>query len=120
MNKALAWAKRVWASLPHQAQAAAVAFATAALTTLGKELDSLLSGTQSFTWLMLRHDIAAAVIAGALATRAFYMWPSGSLARLLAPALPVSSSAATSPASSPATISSVSQPPATAEKSNPS
>ncbi len=67
--------KALWASLPHPVQAGITLFVSMALTTLSKELEQLLSGNEAFTWLALRHDIAAAVMAGAVAVRAFYMLP---------------------------------------------
>lgn len=76
-----AWAKTelqaraFWASLPHQVQAGVVVFATAALTTLSKELQALLFGTAHFTRSSLQHDLGAAITAGILAVRAFYMLP---------------------------------------------
>jgi hypothetical protein len=66
-----------WNRLPHQVQAGITIFATMAATTLAKELQGYLSGNQAFTWLTLRHDIAAAVTAGLLALKAFYMIPAG-------------------------------------------
>jgi len=75
MNKLLQQAKAFWASLPHQVQAGVVIFASAAGTTLGKEIQALLSGTPCFTWLCLYHDLAAAGAAGFIALRAFYMFP---------------------------------------------
>jgi hypothetical protein len=68
--------KAFWASLPHQVQAAVVAFATAAGTVLGEELQALASGQQSFTVATVKHDLLAALAAGLLALRAFYMFPS--------------------------------------------
>jgi len=68
--------KKYWNKLPHELQAAAVIFTTAAGTTLAKELQALIFSSGAFTWLSLKHDIAAALVAGALAARAFYMLPS--------------------------------------------
>jgi hypothetical protein len=76
LRKAYQLAKAFWASLPHQVQALAVLFGTAAGTTLGKELQALWFGTGSFTWITLRHDIGMAVTAGIIAVRCFYMLPS--------------------------------------------
>jgi hypothetical protein len=81
-----AQAKAMWASLPHEVQAGAIVFVTAASTTLGKELQALIFGTAHFTRSSLQHDIGAACVAGALAARAFYMLPN----RQAANALPVS------------------------------
>jgi hypothetical protein len=75
MNRFVQQAKLFWAGLPHQYQACVVVFATAAGTTLGRELQELLLGSESFTWLCLRHDLAAAAIAGAIALKTFYMFP---------------------------------------------
>jgi hypothetical protein len=77
MKKLIAQAKALWASLPHQVQAALVVFATVASTTLGKELQTLIfgGGAAAFSWLSLKHDIAAACVAGFIAARAFYMLP---------------------------------------------
>jgi hypothetical protein len=81
-----AWAglQELWASLPHPVQAGIVMFTTAAGTTLGKELQALWAGNEAFTWLALKHDIGAAVAAGFIALRAFYMLPNGTGKRLLA------------------------------------
>jgi hypothetical protein len=73
-----------WAGLPHPVQAIILAFITAAGTTLGKELQELLSGNEAFTWLALKHDIALAAFAGLAAVRTFYMLPNGAGKRLLA------------------------------------
>ena len=54
-------------------------FATAAGTTLGKELQALWFGTGSFTWITLRHDIGMAITAGVIAVRCFYMLPNRAL-----------------------------------------
>jgi hypothetical protein len=69
--------KALWNSLPHYVQAGITLFITMALTTLVKELEQLLSGNEAFTWLLLRHDLAAAVAAGVIAVRTFYMLPNG-------------------------------------------
>jgi hypothetical protein len=79
MNKLIARAKAFWASLPHEVQAGVVMFATAAGTTLGKELQALWFGTGSFTWITLRHDIGMAITAGVIAVRCFYMLPNRAL-----------------------------------------
>ena len=68
--------KTFWSSLPHQAQAAITVFASMALTTLVKELEQSFSGNDAFTTLALRHDIAAAAMAGLVALKAFDMLPS--------------------------------------------
>jgi len=75
MNKMIARAKALWASLPHQVQAGVVLFTTVAGTTLAKELQAYLFGTLSFSVSSLRHDFGAACVAGFLATKAFYMLP---------------------------------------------
>ena len=79
MSKLVAALKRFWSSLPHQVQAGIIVFASMSLTTLSKELDQLLSGNDAFTWLALRHDISAALVAGAVALKAFYMFPNRGL-----------------------------------------
>jgi hypothetical protein len=84
MSKLTAALKRFWSSLPHQVQALILLFLTTALTTLGKELQELFLGNEAFTWLMLRHDIVAAVVAGLVVVRAFYMLPNGSGKQLTA------------------------------------
>jgi hypothetical protein len=68
--------KALWASLPHQVQAGFILFGTVALTTLGKELQALIFGTESFSRSTLQHDVGFAVAAGFIAVRAFYMVPS--------------------------------------------
>lgn len=75
--KLFAKLQALWNRLPHKVQAAIVVGASAGLTTLSKELDQLLSGNDAFTWLALRHDVAAAVMAGVVALKAFYMIPAG-------------------------------------------
>ena len=77
--------RNYWNSLPHQVQAIILLFATAAGTTLGKELQELFLGNEAFTWLSLRHDIAVAVIAGFAAVRMFYMFPNRSAKQPPAP-----------------------------------
>jgi hypothetical protein len=76
MNKLVAKAKAFWASLPHQVQAVIVVFATAAGTTLAKELQALAFGTLSFSVSSLQHDVGMAFTAGFIAAKAFYMLPS--------------------------------------------
>jgi len=75
MSKAVAWVKAVWDSLPHKVQAGLVIFGTAVLTTLGKELEAVLTGQSAFTVATLKHDLVAAIIAGAIAAKTFYMTP---------------------------------------------
>lgn len=82
MSKLIAAIKRFWSSLPHQAQALILLFATAAGTTLGKELQELWLGNEAFTWLMFKHDIVVAVFAGIAAVRIFYMMPNQSAKQL--------------------------------------
>lgn len=79
MKKLFSALTTFWGGLPHQLQAILVAFAAAALGTLSKEFEALLSGSQAFTWLTLRHDIASALAEGIIAARAFYMLPSPSV-----------------------------------------
>jgi hypothetical protein len=68
-------AKALWASLPHQAQAAIILFGTAAGTTLAKELQARIMGTLSFSVSSLEHDLGMAITAGFIAVRAFYCLP---------------------------------------------
>jgi hypothetical protein len=77
--------RNYWNSLPHQVQAIILLFATAAGTTLGKELQELFLGNEAFTWLSLKHDICVAAIAGFAAVRMFYMFPNGITKQLPAP-----------------------------------
>jgi hypothetical protein len=102
IQRAIAQSKLFWASLPHQVQAGAVVFATAAGTTLGKEVQALIFGTAHFTRSSLQHDIGAACVAGILAARAFYMFPN----RDSQPLLPIVSS----------TTPTTTEPPSLAEK----
>jgi hypothetical protein len=67
--------KDFWGSLPHQVQAAIIAFGTAAGTVLGEEIQALASGQASFTAATIKHDLLSAGAAGLLALRAFYMFP---------------------------------------------
>lgn len=88
MSKLIAAIKRFWSSLPHQVQALILLFATVTGTTLGKELQELFLGNEAFTWLMLKHDLVVAAIAGFAAVRMFYMFPNGSAKQLQAVANP--------------------------------
>ena len=81
MNKLIAQAKAFWASLPHQVQAVIVLFATAAGTTLAKELQALIFGTLSFSVSSLEHDLGMAVTAGIMAVKVFYLLPSRDVAK---------------------------------------
>ena len=82
--------RNYWNSRPHQVQAIILLFATAAGTTLGKELQELLLGNEAFTWLSLKHDISVAAIAGFAAVRMFYMLPNGTQKQQAAPPQPTS------------------------------
>jgi len=82
--------KALWASLPHQVQALILLFLTVAATTLGKELQELFLGNEAFTWLMLKHDLVIAVIAGFAAVKMFYMFPNRNLQQGSNPQLPSS------------------------------
>jgi hypothetical protein len=86
VSKLIAAIKRFWSSLPHQVQALILLFATAAGTTLGKEFQELFLGNEAFTWLMFKHDIVVAAVAGVTAVRIFYMMPNRSAKQLSAQA----------------------------------
>jgi hypothetical protein len=72
MNKAIEWAKGVWSSLPHQVQAGAVVFASAAATFAGTAFSNPGS---CWTLVCIKHALGASVGAGLVALRAFYMRP---------------------------------------------
>ncbi len=71
MNNAIAWLTSFWKSLPHQAQAAAVIFASGAATYAGM----LFSNGSCWTLVCIKHGLGASVGAGLIALRAFYMRP---------------------------------------------
>lgn len=77
MNKAFGAvfqaAKNFWHSLPHQVQAAVVVFTAAGSASLGK----ILSDPSTACWQSgcVKHYLGAAVGAGLIALRAFYMRP---------------------------------------------
>jgi hypothetical protein len=72
-QKAFQFAKDFWHSLPQWIQAGAVVFAAAAGASLGK----LLSDPSVSCWqpACLKHYLGAAIGAGLVALRAFYMRP---------------------------------------------
>jgi hypothetical protein len=71
-NQATAWARALWHSLPPKAQGAAVIFAAGAGASLGKLLSD---PTPCWQKGCLQHYAGAAIGAGVVALRAFYMRP---------------------------------------------
>jgi hypothetical protein len=65
-----------WASLPHQAQAAIVVFATASFSYLH---NAYTGPNPNFTGAEIVHNLRSALLAGGLALWAFYMVPSNRL-----------------------------------------
>jgi hypothetical protein len=69
--------KAFWYSLPPKVQATVVLFATTAGTFFAHTIsESLLNpGGACWTWVCLRHTLTAAVLAGFVAAKTFYMRP---------------------------------------------
>jgi hypothetical protein len=72
MNKAIEWAKSFWGGLPHQVQAGAVVFASAAATYAGT---AFYNPSSCLQWVCIKHALGASAGAGLVALRAFYMKP---------------------------------------------
>lgn len=73
MNPLIAQVKTFWHELPHQAQAAIVVFAAAAVASLGTYFSD--PATACWQWACLKHELGASLGAGVVALRAFYMRP---------------------------------------------
>jgi hypothetical protein len=73
LEKAVQSLKDFWHSLPHQAQAGLVLFVSSAATALGDA--AVTSGGQFWHWAALKSTLGAAVGAGIVAVRAFYLRP---------------------------------------------
>ena len=73
MNRIIARLRAAWNSLPSGVQATLMMAAAAAGTSLGKALFD--SDAACWQWHCLRHDLGAAIVAGFMAGRAFYMLP---------------------------------------------
>lgn len=74
--------KNFWASLPHVVQAGVVLFVTTVGTTIAHSIED---GVWPHTWHDVEHMLGTAVVAGAIAVKAFYMLPNGN-AQLVAQA----------------------------------
>lgn len=64
--------KAFWSSLPHQVQAGAVAFGSAAFVTV---LQNAAKGEICSTWQCVHQHLSATISSGATALLAFYMKP---------------------------------------------
>jgi len=69
--------KALWASLPHQVQAALVVFGTATGVTLAHAIED---GSAPSSWAGVKHLLGTAIVAGVAALRLFYMLPNRSAA----------------------------------------
>lgn len=65
--------KNLWHSLPHQAQACLILFGSTVTTALGDA--AVAAGGGFWHWAALKHTLGAAVGAGIVAVRAFYLRP---------------------------------------------
>jgi hypothetical protein len=80
MNQAIEYAKSLWRSakalwhdLPHQVQAVLILFGSTVTTAIGDAAAT--AGTGFWHWAALKHTLGAAVGAGIVAVRAFYLRP---------------------------------------------
>ena len=71
----------LWNSLPHQAQAGVICFASAAIAEGGKILSDF--PNTCISWYCAQHDLWLMVVAGVAAVRIFYMLPSHRVAQLV-------------------------------------
>lgn len=72
-KQAWEWAKSLWRKLPPKIQCGVVIVGSAAATSLGKILSD--PSTSCFAWGCVKHYLGAAVGAGLIAGRAFFMRP---------------------------------------------
>ncbi len=73
LKKSLQAIKDFWGALPHPVQAAVVTFAAAAAASIGEAFSNPANVCRQ--WTCLRHDLGAAIGAGIVALRVFYMVP---------------------------------------------